>query len=668
MIINTTPENLADHNLIGRVKEFTMKSNAKSYRIMSSKLYGDKIRAVIRELSTNAVDSHIEANNPEPFEVHLPTVLEPWFHVRDFGVGMDHETVESVYTTYFETTKGETNLLNGGLGLGSKSPFAYTDNFTIVAIKNGIKRVYSAFISDNGTPSVILMSETSTNERTGMCIIIPVQSVDFSTFATKAQGVYKFFDTVPIESNGTQFVKLAMGNEILPNFYSIGINGQFVRMANVAYPIDASYFSHDDQQTMRNMNFLIDVPNGSVEFQPSREGLEYTKETISVISGYLSQLRKQAFDHFNQELSTCKTPWEKWKKFQPFFSDAVYRKFAPIFVRNDADLKTGINDWGNYSDVYTCDIAKECGLSVDNLYRYGFGDGYNIASAEKFPIDAVKFVVQTGNVGIVSKVKRYMRSDEYAEDANTRICVISKIKGVTPDFDKFFKHIGGPPQSLIMTENDIPDVKPRAASTRTILKNVLVWNNIMDRFDNYNDPIDITTMMYIRHNGALIDEDFYGFYISDTKEMYKAINALFPTMKLITIRKKSVEHIPDGMKDALQEAIKFLDNQTDEWYDRLAYYPDTRYSAFSSMNHLVVSQTSPLFKYINQTHPFTYERVKPIITLKHSSRVKIPVFTNYRNKREQLEKTLERYPLYDCSFSKKKAVEDYIRLIDKEYP
>ena len=53
---------------------------------------------------------------------------------------MEHEDCMVLYTTYFRSTRNNSNDSVGCLGLGSKAPFAYTDSFTVEAYLNGIKR------------------------------------------------------------------------------------------------------------------------------------------------------------------------------------------------------------------------------------------------------------------------------------------------------------------------------------------------------------------------------------------------------------------------------------------------------------------------------------------------------------------------------------------------
>ena len=175
--------------LLTDTRTFSIKSSASSFRILSSSLYSNPIAAIIRELSCNARDSHVEAGNTEPFKVHVPTMLDPTFYVQDFGTGLGHEQVMSLYTTFFESTKTSSNDYVGALGLGSKSPFSYTDNFTVVAIKDGVKNVYSAFINDAGIPSIVRGHSEHTTEHSGVKVEFAVESKDFKKFSEEAVSI-----------------------------------------------------------------------------------------------------------------------------------------------------------------------------------------------------------------------------------------------------------------------------------------------------------------------------------------------------------------------------------------------------------------------------------------------------------------------------------------------
>src|SRR6266498_3259199 len=69
-------------------------------------LYSDPEMAVLREYSTNARDSHIEAGIADrPIEVSLPTPLSQFLRIRDFGAGLNAEDIREIYSRYGKSTK-----------------------------------------------------------------------------------------------------------------------------------------------------------------------------------------------------------------------------------------------------------------------------------------------------------------------------------------------------------------------------------------------------------------------------------------------------------------------------------------------------------------------------------------------------------------------------------
>ncbi len=90
------------------------------YDILRNKLYTNPVLTVVREYSSNARDSHTEAGCPErPIFIHLPTDTEPYFSVRDYGVGIAPDRMEGIFCKYGSSTKRDKNTQIGGFGLGS---------------------------------------------------------------------------------------------------------------------------------------------------------------------------------------------------------------------------------------------------------------------------------------------------------------------------------------------------------------------------------------------------------------------------------------------------------------------------------------------------------------------------------------------------------------------
>lgn len=76
MLLGDEPEPLEGN--IKATTTFMVAMTPKTFEILSSTIYSDKVLAVLRELSTNAYDSHVENGNPdEPFQVQLPSAFKP---------------------------------------------------------------------------------------------------------------------------------------------------------------------------------------------------------------------------------------------------------------------------------------------------------------------------------------------------------------------------------------------------------------------------------------------------------------------------------------------------------------------------------------------------------------------------------------------------------------
>jgi hypothetical protein len=257
---------------------FRLKPSAKAFRILSSGLYSNKFSAPVREISTNAVDAQISVGKGDmPFEVHLPTRFEPEFFVRDFGPGLSHEDILVVYTTYFESTKTQSNAYTGCLGLGSKSPFAYCDSFQVTSFKDGQGRDYVCFMSEEGIPSISSLAHYHTDEPNGLKVSFAVEAKDIEKFVSEARNIYQWFKVKPKLNMELNYPAKPDGFISLGKleFYPSGsyIHESTVVMGNVAYPLPS--------QRVANNYFIYHADIGEFEVTASREALEMSKATLA---------------------------------------------------------------------------------------------------------------------------------------------------------------------------------------------------------------------------------------------------------------------------------------------------------------------------------------------------------------------------------------------------
>lgn len=298
---------------------FRIKSTGKAFRTLSDYLYSDKITAVIREISSNAHDSHITAKTQRPFTVHLPTDFEPWFSVRDYGIGLSHKDVTTIFVTYFQSTKDESNDVVGCLGLGSKTPFSYTDNFTVTSYFNGECRIYSCFINSEDEPDISLMDKSKTDEPNGLEVKFAVRSENFFEFKNKAEEVFKYFKQKPeiigesIEIPEYQYDLMGEGWGYRNAYsYSYSNRGAKAIQGCVAYPLhdlSSPLLSDLHKQVLKN-EFIIEFNIGELEVAASREKLSYKPKTVDAIIKRLDTIIQEIQDRVSEDIKNCKSLYE----------------------------------------------------------------------------------------------------------------------------------------------------------------------------------------------------------------------------------------------------------------------------------------------------------------------------------------------------------------------
>ena len=263
-------------------KRFSVAVTSKTFRTLIDGLYSDKVTAVIRELSANAWDSHKDARKEStPFQVHIPTVLEPHFSVRDFGTSMTHDQIMDLYTTVFASTKTDSNDFVGALGLGSKSPFAISDSFTVTAYLEGSARLYLASLDTDGVPIITFLSSELSEEPDGLLVsVTPPESIRFR-FHEAANDVYRAFDVAPVCNVELKFPKVITAGDGYKVYSSLSFSyGDTiaVRQGTVIYPVRDRQLS---SPLTNGHQLVIDVPIGTVDVATSRETLSLTESTIS---------------------------------------------------------------------------------------------------------------------------------------------------------------------------------------------------------------------------------------------------------------------------------------------------------------------------------------------------------------------------------------------------
>ena len=505
---------------VGTTGEFKIRNSAKAFKILSDGLYSNKIRAIIRELSCNALDSHVGAGKAGvPFEVHLPTVLEPWFAVRDFGMGLDGHQVVNIYTTYFESTKTDSNAFIGALGLGSKSPFSYTENFTVTAIKGGIKRIYSAFINEAGVPSIAEMGEQLTDEGNGVEVKFSVtERYDYQSFRNEAHQVFEWFENKPIITGVDSFEHRTINykeKNIVPGVHVHDSRQSVAVMGNIPYPL--SNVPEVDKHfgslaPLLDCGLVLEFEIGEIDFAASREQLSYIPMTLNSIRKKLEELNANLAVHLAKKADVIPNEWDRAEYLVEQNNTRLYKAAVAKYV---ADTKFALFDPKSYHGRKTfvypvADLTKR-GLSIVGFRRsyhstnkIGEGSEYvngNYIKTVSIPVEKdVVIVLNDLKTGCQSRARyHFSQSNKTA----TVYCVSSEEPDLSVrqlEYDKLISELHNPP-TIVKASTLLKQERKKPISSQGIATLVLKESARHGYEDSYkwlpySDTIDDTKTYY----------------------------------------------------------------------------------------------------------------------------------------------------------------------------
>jgi len=301
-------------------RAFHFEFNETMFRMLSSTTYSDPIRAVIRELACNSSDAHEMAGTQDKrFEIHLPTTHEPEFIIRDYGVGMDDEEINDLFTMYGGSNKRGDNRTIGALGIGSKSPYAYTQMYNVITTKNGVTRTYVAHVQDGMprlTPDKVCETPDAPN---GVTVQFSVKEKDIWEFENKAKIALEFFEPMP-EVNTPNFIPHKQTYILKGDSWGLrkeartAAHGFACRaiMGKVQYQVGGIDESRTNSLQRKLLEMPIDMhfPLGALEFATSRETLQLSEKTVAAVLAMCDKIVGEAIQTVKDKIDACKDVWE----------------------------------------------------------------------------------------------------------------------------------------------------------------------------------------------------------------------------------------------------------------------------------------------------------------------------------------------------------------------
>jgi len=373
----------------GQSIEMTIDTNSLAH-IMSvlTNLYSDPEMAVLREYSCNARDSHLAVGQTRPIEITLPSNFEQYLVIEDFGLGLSIDDITEIYSRYGASTKRGTNEQTGMLGLGSKSALTYATQFTMTAVKDGVRSEVLISVKVDGSGKMEVMDTVTTNEPNGVRITIP--SSPQNKFAEKASRFFQYWAEGTVLVNGEQ-------PETIGDLTDIG-DGMFITdterswqtreyndiivMGGVPYPVPSEYKSKLENVSRKYCVFY--VPMGDVDFVPSREEMNLTPRTKQYLSDLIDRFIVNVGKTVATEINGCTefpealavaTKWRSVGNFEQKQKFTFRGLGIPIYFEHKHWLYDGTYQYGSRKQ------SKEYRATAQKLGKSVFVHGYTSDSS-----------------------------------------------------------------------------------------------------------------------------------------------------------------------------------------------------------------------------------------------------------------------------------------------
>lgn len=395
------------------------------FSILTESVYSDPVSAGIREVIANAIDARRRAKSTRPIDVKSPTIMDGTFSVRDYGNGLSHDEIYSLYTSLGESSKKNIEDEIGFFGIGAMSPFAYTDSFTVKSYQNGTVSIYSMWIGENGVPEISLVSKLRTEESDGLEVRWSFANKDIRNAISKIDYYCTFHEKGSILLNGVapSYYKDIWANKQMLEFsiddkifvHRNGGSTSTAVMGGVPYE-----FRIPDEYVAKfsyTPTVYIDLPLGSVSIQASREKLKLNAKTNSTISRIFENI-------INNYSKICQEQCEK----QDSLIDAI------IYTRSSKLINTPVDY--EYKGIKL--NPNELDTLLNNYYKFEIVvllNRYNARYQKYRPIDLIltqnNTVLKDLKNGIKTRVRSALSCIFYIE-------FVELYEGANDEFEKLY--------------------------------------------------------------------------------------------------------------------------------------------------------------------------------------------------------------------------------------
>ena len=390
-----------DVEIIGDIKEFKTSIDPKNLEfittLLSSNLYSDPEQSFIREIVSNAWDSHVEAGTTDiPVIVRFKKEDYKWsITIRDYGVGLSPERFLNIYCNIGSSTKRESNEFIGGFGIGRFSALACSDSVYITSYYKGTAYYYIMIKSGNSITTNLLL-EKPTEEKDG--VEVTIKNINELPKFVKALQCITFFPNVYVDGIESYInsVKLKYFTNFAVSSHSVSSR---LLLGNVLYPIEAYHLSSETKDFIKDLlgtGIVIKFNIGELDITPNRESIIYTSDTIKKIEDRILAAKAELEALINKKIGK---DYDDIIEYHNIISQYIY--YDPIkdeINDNESYYRVRVNRISNLSITYkSTDLQSEVQLltNIVNTYLPNYkGTIYNDTIYKK----RLPWSIRTGNL------------------------------------------------------------------------------------------------------------------------------------------------------------------------------------------------------------------------------------------------------------------------------
>jgi hypothetical protein len=405
-------------NGVAESKQMSVNLDGRMLRNLVSGMYSRKAEAVIRELVANGIDAHVVAkNSTDDVLLQLPTVLQDEFSIRDYGDGMPHDFILNNYSTLGFSSKTRTNAATGMFGLGSKTPYAVVDRFSVVTFIDGEERSYLCHYDDEGMPSVSFLSARKTQERNGTKIAFKTPRAMQQEFMAALERIAISFAEYKVKVIGARADWMPTFTKLVPGVYLFDSRSHsrdervLVRQGAAIYPLNIAavplledahrnpvsipgllrpmavatvlrkYFDRNRHRytgaAQSDFGIMIDISIGTADVTTSREEMEYTPKTIKSLTEKLTLIAASILKEEQRLLGGAKTYRELYENLSKTILSKSYDYNKASFTALDqtVDILSGHIQQHASKSISSFDPKKDTPISNSPICFSGLTSG-----------------------------------------------------------------------------------------------------------------------------------------------------------------------------------------------------------------------------------------------------------------------------------------------------